>query len=185
MFKKRYADVFAGDRAWRKIKTVTGLTYQWDAASTYVQHPPYFAGLASEAGSIGNVSGARLLGLFGDSITTDHISPAGSIKKERPGRQLSHRPRRRRRRFQFLRRAARQSRGDDARHLRQHPPEERDGAGTEGGVTRHMPDGTQMSIYDAAIKYQAEGVPLVIVAGKEYGTGSSRDWAAKGTLLLG
>src|SRR5262249_18525200 len=89
MFKKRYADVFAGDRAWRRIKTVTGLTYRWDERSTYVQHPPYFAGLASEAGSIGNVSGARLLGLFGDSITTDHTAPAGSRKKESPaGRYL-------------------------------------------------------------------------------------------------
>jgi len=185
MFKKRYADVFAGDRAWRKIKTVTGLTYQWDAASTYVQHPPYFAGLASEAGSIGNVTGARLLGVFGDSITTDHISPAGSIKKESPAGSylIGHGVGA----VDFNSYGARRGnhevmmRGTFAniRLKNEMAP------GTEGGVTRHMPDGAPMSIYDAAIKYQSEGVPLVIVAGKEYGTGSSRDWAAKGTLLLG
>jgi aconitate hydratase len=185
MFKKRYADVFAGDRAWRKIKTATGLTYQWEPTSTYVQHPPYFVGMSSQAGSIGDIAGARVLGLFGDSITTDHISPAGSIKKDSPagsyliGHGVGV--------VDFNSYGARRGnhevmmRGTFAniRLKNEMVP------GTEGGVTRHMPDGAQMSIYDAAIKYQGEGVPLVIVAGKEYGTGSSRDWAAKGTLLLG
>jgi aconitate hydratase len=185
MFKKRYADVFAGDSAWRKIKTAAGLTYQWEPTSTYVQHPPYFVGMADQAGSIGDIAGARLLGLFGDSITTDHISPAGSIKKDSPagsylvGHGVGV--------VDFNSYGARRGnhevmmRGTFAniRLKNEMVP------GVEGGVTRHMPDGAQMSIYDAAIKYQGEGVPLVIVAGKEYGTGSSRDWAAKGTLLLG
>jgi aconitate hydratase len=185
MFKKRYADVFAGDRAWKQIKTAAGLTYQWDETSTYVQHPPYFAGMASDAGAVADIKGARLLGLFGDSITTDHISPAGSIKKDSPagsyliGHGVGV--------VDFNSYGARRGnhevmmRGTFAniRIRNEMVP------GVEGGVTRHMPDGTQMSIYDAAVKYQGEGVPLVVVAGKEYGTGSSRDWAAKGTLLLG
>ncbi|HUL06341.1 MAG TPA: aconitate hydratase AcnA [Candidatus Acidoferrum sp.] len=185
MFKKRYADVFAGDSAWRKIKTAAGLTYQWEPTSTYVQHPPYFVGMATQAGSVGDIAGARLLGLFGDSITTDHISPAGSIKKDSPagsylvGHGVGV--------VDFNSYGARRGnhevmmRGTFAniRLKNEMVP------GVEGGVTRHMPDGAQMSIYDAAVKYQGEGVPLVIVAGKEYGTGSSRDWAAKGTLLLG
>jgi aconitate hydratase len=185
MFKKRYADVFAGDSAWRKIKTAAGLTYQWEPTSTYVQHPPYFVGMANQAGTIGDIAGARLLGLFGDSITTDHISPAGSIKKESPagsyliGHGVGV--------VDFNSYGARRGnhevmmRGTFAniRLKNEMVP------GVEGGVTRHMPDGAQMSIYDAAIRYQSEGVPLVVVAGKEYGTGSSRDWAAKGTLLLG
>jgi aconitate hydratase len=185
MFKKRYADVFAGDSAWRKIKTAAGLTYQWEPTSTYVQHPPYFMGMANQAGTIGDIAGARLLGLFGDSITTDHISPAGSIKKESPagsyliGHGVGV--------VDFNSYGARRGnhevmmRGTFAniRLKNEMVP------GVEGGVTKHMPDGTQMSIYDAAVRYQSEGVPLVVVAGKEYGTGSSRDWAAKGTLLLG
>ncbi len=185
MFKKRYADVFAGDRAWRKVKTATGLTYQWDGRSTYVQHPPYFAGMQAQPGSIGDIRAARLLGLFGDSITTDHISPAGSIKKESPagGYLIGHGVGA----VDFNSYGARRGnhevmmRGTFAniRLKNEMVP------GVEGGVTRHMPDGEQMPIYDAAVKYQGEGVPLVIVAGKEYGTGSSRDWAAKGTLLLG
>ncbi|HTO84197.1 MAG TPA: aconitate hydratase AcnA, partial [Methylomirabilota bacterium] len=185
MFKKRYADVFAGDRAWRKVKTATGLTYQWDGDSTYVQHPPYFAGMQAQPGSVRDIRGAHLLGLFGDSITTDHISPAGSIKKESPAGSylIGHGVGA----VDFNSYGARRGnhevmmRGTFAniRLKNEMVP------GIEGGVTRHMPDGAQMSIYDAAIKYQSEGVPLVIVAGKEYGTGSSRDWAAKGTLLLG
>jgi len=185
MFRKRYADVFVGDRGWRKVQTAAGLTYQWDSHSTYVQHPPYFAGMAAEPGGIGDIAGARLLGLFGDSITTDHISPAGSIKKDSPagsyliGHGVTV--------VDFNSYGARRGnhevmmRGTFAniRLKNEMVP------GVEGGVTRHMPDGAQMSIYDAAIKYQSEGVPLVIVAGKEYGTGSSRDWAAKGTRLLG
>ena len=185
MFKKRYADVFAGDRAWRKVKTATGLTYQWDGDSTYVQHPPYFAGMQAQPGSVRDIRGAHLLGLFGDSITTDHISPAGSIKKESPAGSylIGHGVGA----VDFNSYGARRGnhevmmRGTFAniRLKNEMVP------GIEGGVTRHMPDGAQMPIYDAAVKYQGEGVPLVIVAGKEYGTGSSRDWAAKGTLLLG
>jgi aconitate hydratase len=185
MFKKRYADVFTGDRAWRQIKTAASLTYPWDETSTYVQHPPYFVGMASDAGAVADIKGARLLGLFGDSITTDHISPAGSIKKDSPagsyliGHGVGV--------VDFNSYGARRGnhevmmRGTFAniRIKNEMVP------GVEGGVTRHMPDGTQMSIYDAALKYQGEGVPLVVAAGKEYGTGSSRDWAAKGTLLLG
>jgi len=185
MFKKRYANVFSGDRLWRKVKTATGLTYAWDETSTYVQHPPYFAGMSDRAEPVTDIVGARLLGLFGDSITTDHISPAGSIKKDSPagsyliGRGVGV--------VDFNSYGARRGnhevmmRGTFAniRIRNEMVP------GVEGGVTRHMPDGAQMSIYDAAMKYQAEGVPLVVIAGKEYGTGSSRDWAAKGTRLLG
>jgi aconitate hydratase len=185
MFKKRYADVFAGDRAWRKIKTATGLTYQWEPTSTYVQHPPYFVGMSSQAGSIGDIAGARVLGLFGDSITTDHISPAGNIARTSPAARYlieqGVQP------ADFNQYGARRGnhevmmRGTFAnirlRNLLL--------PGTEGGVTLHMPSGEQLSIYDAAMKYKATGTPLIILAGKEYGSGSSRDWAAKGTMLLG
>jgi aconitate hydratase len=185
MFKKRYANVFSGDRLWKKVKTASGLTYAWDETSTYVQHPPYFAGMSDHAGSIEDIAGARPLGIFGDSITTDHISPAGSIKKDSPagsyliGHGVTV--------VDFNSYGARRGnhevmmRGTFAniRIKNEMVP------GVEGGVTRHMPDGAQMPIYDAAMKYQAEGVPLVVIAGKEYGTGSSRDWAAKGTRLLG
>jgi aconitate hydratase len=184
-FRKRYADVFAGDRFWRKVATAGGLTYQWDANSTYVQNPPYFAGMPAAPTGLQEVEGARILALLGDSITTDHISPAGSIKKDGPaGRFLIEHgvsP------AEFNSYGARRGnhevmmRGTFAniRLKNEMVP------GIEGGVTRHLPDGETMSIYDAAMKYQAEKVPLVVVAGKEYGTGSSRDWAAKGTLLLG
>jgi len=185
MFKKRYANVFSGDRLWRKVKTATGLTYAWDETSTYVQHPPYFAGMSDHAGSIADIAGARPLGIFGDSITTDHISPAGSIKKDSPAGSylLAHGVTV----VDFNSYGARRGnhevmmRGTFAniRIKNEMVP------GVEGGVTRHMPDGAQMSIYDAAMKYQGEGMPLVVIAGKEYGTGSSRDWAAKGTRLLG
>ncbi|MEX0815727.1 MAG: aconitate hydratase AcnA [Dongiaceae bacterium] len=185
MFRKRYADVFTGDRAWRRTATVKGLTYAWDAKSTYVRHPPYFAGLPKRPTPVADIAGARLLALLGDSITTDHISPAGAIKQDGPaGRYLighgvaaadfnSYGARRGNHEVMM--------RGTFAniRLKNEMAP------GTEGGVTRHMPDGAAMSIYDAAMKYRDEGVPLVVVAGKEYGTGSSRDWAAKGVLLLG
>ncbi|MGH6930568.1 MAG: aconitate hydratase, partial [Dongiaceae bacterium] len=185
MFKKRYANVFSGDRLWKKVKTAAGLTYAWDETSTYVQHPPYFAGMSDHAGTLTDIAGARPLGIFGDSITTDHISPAGSIKKDSPaGSYLighgvgvvdfnSYGARRGNHEIMM--------RGTFAniRIKNEMVP------GVEGGVTRHLPDGAQMSIYDAAMRYQGEGVPLVVIAGKEYGTGSSRDWAAKGTLLLG
>jgi aconitate hydratase len=185
MFKKRYANVFSGDRLWKKVKTAAGLTYAWDETSTYVQHPPYFAGMSDHAAAIEDIAGARPLGIFGDSITTDHISPAGAIKKDSPAG--SYLVARGVTVVDFNSYGARRGnhevmmRGTFAniRIRNEMVP------GVEGGVTRHMPDGAQMPIYDAAMKYQAEGVPLVVIAGKEYGTGSSRDWAAKGTRLLG
>jgi aconitate hydratase len=185
MFRKRYADVFTGDRAWRRTATVKGLTYAWDAKSTYVRHPPYFAGLPKRPTPVADIAGARLLALLGDSITTDHISPAGAIKQDGPaGRYLTghgvaaadfNSYGARRGNHEVMMRGT----FANIRLKNEMAP------GTEGGVTRHMPDGAAMSIYDAAMKYRDEGVPLVVVAGKEYGTGSSRDWAAKGVLLLG
>jgi aconitate hydratase len=184
-FQRRYKDVFRGDAAWRRIKVTLGLTYGWEEASTYVRNPPYFEGLTREPQPVEDVIGARILGLFLDSITTDHISPAGSIKADSPaGRYLiAHGVAR----GDFNSYGARRGnhevmmRGTFAniRIKNQMVP------GVEGGVTRHQPSGEQMAIYDAAMRYQAEGVPLVVFAGKEYGTGSSRDWAAKGTRLLG
>jgi len=184
-FRKRYADVFTGDRLWRKVATSGGLTYGWDANSTYVQKPPYFVGMPDQPGGLADIAGARPLAILGDSITTDHISPAGSIKKDGPAGQflIAHgvAP------AEFNSYGARRGnhevmmRGTFANiRLRNEMA-----PGTEGGVTRLMPGGEVMSIYDAAMRYKAEGTPLVVVAGKEYGTGSSRDWAAKGTLLLG
>jgi len=184
-FAKRYKDVFKGDAQWRKIKVTKGMNYAWDSASTYVANPPYFDGLTMTPAPVKDVVGARILGLFLDSITTDHISPAGDIKASSPaGAYLQSRGVEK---LDFNSYGARRGhhevmmRGTFAniRIKNQMVP------GVEGGVTRHYPDGTQMPIYDAAMKYEAEGVPLVIFAGKEYGTGSSRDWAAKGTRLLG
>jgi aconitate hydratase len=184
-FRKRYADVFAGDRLWRKVATSGGLTYGWDANSTYVQNPPYFVGMPDRPGALADIRGARLLAILGDSITTDHISPAGAIKKDGPAGQflIEHgvSP------AEFNSYGARRGnhevmmRGTFAniRLKNEMVP------GVEGGVTRLMPAGETMSIYDAAMRYKAAGTPLLVVAGKEYGTGSSRDWAAKGTLLLG
>jgi aconitate hydratase len=184
-FRKRYADVFAGDRLWRKVATSGGLTYGWDANSTYVQNPPYFVGMPDRPGALADIKGARLLAILGDSITTDHISPAGAIKKDGPAGQflIEHgvSP------AEFNSYGARRGnhevmmRGTFAniRLKNEMVP------GIEGGVTRFIPTGEAMSIYDAAMRYKAAGTPLVVVAGKEYGTGSSRDWAAKGTLLLG
>jgi aconitate hydratase len=185
MFATRYSDVFKGDEQWQKIKVEGGATYGWPTASTYVQNPPYFEGMTMTPEPITDIAGARILALFGDSITTDHISPAGDI----------------------------QSRGPAGKYLRDHQVPVTDfnsyGArrgnhevmmrgtfaniriknhvvpGVEGGVTRKFPEGDQKAIYDAAMDYIAEGRQLVIFAGKEYGTGSSRDWAAKGTRLLG
>ena len=184
MFAERYADVFKGEEQWQKIETAGGLTYDWPE-STYVANPPFFAGMTMDVTPPKDVSDARILGLFGDSITTDHISPAGSIKADSPaGRYLQEHgvePR------EFNSYGARRGnhevmmRGTFAniRIKNQMVP------GVEGGVTVHYPSGEQMPIYDAAMKYQAEGRPLVVFGGKEYGTGSSRDWAAKGTRLLG
>ena len=184
-FAKRYKDVFKGDAQWRKIKVTKGMNYAWDGDSTYVANPPYFDGLSMTPSAVKDVDGARVLGLFLDSITTDHISPAGDIKASSPaGAYLNSRGVEK---LDFNSYGARRGhhevmmRGTFAniRIKNQMVP------GVEGGVTRHYPDGDQMPIYDAAMKYQAEGTPLVIFAGKEYGTGSSRDWAAKGTKLLG
>ena len=185
MFRSRYGDVFAGDRAWRKIKVEGGLTYGWDAKSTYVQHPPYFDGLEEKPAPVEDIAGARVMGLFGDSITTDHISPAGAIKADSPaGKYLTARKVKvtdfnsygsRRGNHEVMMRGT----FANIRIKNEMVP------GTEGGITVHHPSGKKMAIYDAAMKYQKEGVSLVVFAGKEYGTGSSRDWAAKGTRLLG
>jgi aconitate hydratase len=184
MFRKKYADVFAGDAEWQAIKIPSSNTYTWEAKSTYVQHPPFFADTVGINGST-DIVGAKLLAMLGDSVTTDHISPAGNISATSPA----------------------------AVYLKAHGVEKADfnsygsrrgnhevmmrgtfanirikneiAAGTEGGVTVYLPTGEVMPIYDASMLYQAAGVPLIVVAGKEYGTGSSRDWAAKGTRLLG
>jgi aconitate hydratase len=184
-FKARYADVFRGDKNWRAVKVEPSLTYSWDAGSTYVQNPPYFADMPKEAGRLSDIKGARVLALLGDSITTDHISPAGSIKKDSPaGKYLIehgvavadfNQYGTRRGNHEVMMRGT----FANIRIRNEMVP------GVEGGVTRHIPSGEVMPIYDAAMKYKAEGTPLVVVAGKEYGTGSSRDWAAKGTVLLG
>jgi len=184
-FTKSYADVFAGDTNWRNLASPEGERFAWEDDSTYIQNPPYFVGMGKEAGTIGDIEGAHALAVLGDSVTTDHISPAGSIKADSPA----------------------------GIYLRQHGVEQKDfnsygsrrgnhevmmrgtfanirlrnrlAPGTEGGVTVHLPDGEPMSIYDAAMKYKASGTPAVVIAGKEYGSGSSRDWAAKGPALLG
>ena len=187
LFKTRYADVFKGDARWQAVGTSTaaGLTYGWDITSTYVQNPPYFDDIGSAPGEVTDIEKARILGLFLDSITTDHISPAGSIKKDGPaGRYLlEHQVTT----AEFNSYGARRGNHDvmmrgtfaNIRIKNQMVP------GVEGGVTVHYPSGERLSIYDAAMRYRTEDVPLVIFAGKEYGTGSSRDWAAKGTRLLG
>jgi aconitate hydratase len=185
MFRERYGNVFEGPEEWRKIQASGGRTYDWNAASTYVQHPPFFEGMGKEPPAIRDVKGARMLAMLGDSVTTDHISPAGAIKKDSPAGKylLDHDVEPREFNSYGSRRGNHEvmMRGTFAniRIRNEMVP------GVEGGVTKHLPDGEQMPIYDAAMKYQDEGTPLVVVAGKEYGTGSSRDWAAKGTRLLG
>ena len=185
MFAKKYADVFKGDSNWRKITVKGGMTYDWDAKSTYVQNPPYFVGMKQAPRPLEDIVDARVLALLLDSITTDHISPAGSIKLASPaGQYLTDndvKP------VDFNQYGTRRGnhevmmRGTFAniRIKNQMVP------GVEGGVTVHQPDGEQMPIYDAAMRYKRDNVPLVVFAGKEYGTGSSRDWAAKGSALLG
>ena len=189
MFKKNYADVFKGDSRWNAIASPDGELYEWDAGSTYIKNPPYFDGMTMQVGSIDDVHGARALGLFGDSITTDHISPAGNIKKDSPaGRFLQERgvqP------ADFNSYGSR--RGNDEVMVRGTFANIRIRnlmlGGEEGGNTLYFSAGNtageKLSIYEAAMKYKADAVPLVVFAGKEYGTGSSRDWAAKGTNLLG
>jgi aconitate hydratase len=185
MFRKSYGEVFDGDERWRGLVVPTGDRFAWDDGSTYVRQPPFFEGLAPGIEPITEIAGARALAVLGDSVTTDHISPAGSIKRDGPaGRYLQEHgvpPR------EFNSYGSRRGnhevmmRGTFAniRLRNQLAP------GTEGGVTRHLPGGEEMSIYEAAMRYQAEGVPLVVLGGQEYGSGSSRDWAAKGTALLG
>jgi aconitate hydratase len=185
MFKKSYSVVFDGDERWRGLDVPKGETYVWDQASTYIKHPPYFEGMSKTPGAVKEIAGARVLAVLGDSVTTDHISPAGSIKKDGPaGRYLlSHGVEAKDFNSYGSRRGNHEVmvRGTFAnvrlRNLL--------APGTEGGVTRHLPDGEAMSIFDASEKYAAEKVPLFVIAGKEYGSGSSRDWAAKGPLLLG
>jgi aconitate hydratase len=184
-YRRLYSSFVEGNPLWNEIPAGLGLVYDWDHESTYIQEPPYFDGFIMETGHSGDVKGARALAIFGDSVTTDHISPAGAIKPTSPagmylqqkGVAVS----------EFNSYGAR--RGNDrvmtrgtfanVRIKNQMVP------GIEGGVTIHQPTGEQMSIYDAATRYQESGVPLMVFAGQEYGTGSSRDWAAKGTLLLG
>jgi aconitate hydratase len=185
MFTSRYADVFTGDEHWQALEVAGGDRFAWDAASTYIARPPFFDGMPPEPAPLTDVSGARVLALLGDSVTTDHISPAGSIKRNSPaGAYLvehgvepadfnSFGSRRGNHEVMI-----RGTFGNIRLRNRLAP-------GTEGGVTRHQPDDEEMTIYDAAQRYAEEGVPLVILAGKEYGSGSSRDWAAKGTALLG
>jgi aconitate hydratase len=186
MFAKRYGAVFQGDEKWQAMgKAKPSLTYTWSSGSTYVQNPPYFEEMPKAPAPISNVVGARILGLFQDSITTDHISPAGSIKKDGPAGTylIEHQVQpadfnsygsRRGNHEVMMRGTFANIRIKNAML-----------GGKEGGNTIHYPSGETLSIYDAAMRYKAEGVPLVVLAGKEYGTGSSRDWAAKGTRLLG
>ncbi len=185
MFRARYGDVFRGDEHWRKISVEGGLTYKWIDGSTYVQNPPYFTDMKPTPEPLTDVIGARILGLFGNSITTDHISPAGSIKRDGPAGEylLSHQVRPAEFNSYGSRRGNHEvmMRGTFANIRIKNEMVH----GIEGGLTTHYPSGERLSIYDAAMRYQAENVPLVIFAGKEYGTGSSRDWAAKGTRLLG
>jgi aconitate hydratase len=185
MFRESYANVFSGDKNWNSVQVPTGDRFAWADDSTYVRNPPYFEGMPAKPGTVADIRSARVLALLGDSVTTDHISPAGSIGKDTPaGKYLLSKgvqP------VDFNQYGARRGnhevmmRGTFAniRLRNQLAP------GTEGGVTIHQPSGEQMSIYDAAMRYVADRVPLVILAGKEYGSGSSRDWAAKGTKLLG
>ena len=185
MFETRYADVFEGPAQWQSISTKASMTYDWEDASTYVRFPPFFEDITPEPGALADITGARVLAKLPDSITTDHISPAGAIKKESPAGDylLEHQVRP----LEFNSYGSRRGnhevmmRGTFAniRIRNEMTP------GIEGGVTVHHPSGERLPIYDAAMRYKEEGVPLVVIGGKEYGTGSSRDWAAKGTRLLG
>jgi aconitate hydratase len=185
MFQKTYADVYAGDRRWQSLSVPAGETFQWEDDSTYIKQPPYFEGMTRQPPEVRDIIGARVLAVLGHSITTDHISPAGSIKKDSPaGKYLvahgvqaadfnSYGSRRGNHEVMM--------RGTFANvRLRNKMVPSK-----EGGFARHLPTSEEMTIFDAAMKYKAENVPLVILAGKEYGSGSSRDWAAKGPALLG
>jgi aconitate hydratase len=185
MFRTQYADVFAGDEQWRSLPVPTGDRFAWEPASTYIRNPPFFEDVTLQPASLRDIAAGRVLALLGDSITTDHISPAGSIKRDSPaGKYLMEHgveP------HDFNSYGARRGNHEvmmrgtfaNVRLRNQLAP------GTEGGWTTYLPDGEVMTIYDAAMRYKSAGVPLLVIAGKEYGSGSSRDWAAKGTLLLG
>jgi len=185
MFQKQYSEVFQGDERWNSVKVPTGDQYDWSEKSTYIRKPPYFETMVDPRTSVQDLSGLRVLAMLGDSVTTDHISPAGNIPADSPAGKflIAHgvKP------GDFNSYGARRGNHEvmvrgtlaNIRLRNQLAP------GTEGGWTTHVPTGEKMSIYDASVKYQAEGTPLLIIAGKEYGSGSSRDWAAKGTLLLG
>jgi aconitate hydratase len=185
MFKKVYSDVYTGDEQWRSLVVPEGDLFAWEESSTYVKHPPYFEGMGAQPAPVSEIKGARVLALLGDSITTDHISPAGSIKADGPaGKYLvEHGVKKEDFNSYGSRRGNHEVmvRGTFAnvRLRNQLAP------GTEGGVTKYLPTGEVMSIFDASVKYIADGVPLMVIAGKEYGSGSSRDWAAKGPKLLG
>jgi aconitate hydratase len=185
MFRKSYEEVFDGDERWNSLEVPSGELFAWDEESTYVRQPPFFQNLPAEPEPISDIEDARVLAVLGDSVTTDHISPAGSIKRDGPaGTYLIEQgvePKdfnsygSRRGNHEVMMRGT----FANIRLRNQLAP------GTEGGVTLHLPDEEQMSIYDAAMKYIEDRVPLIVLAGKEYGSGSSRDWAAKGTRLLG
>ncbi len=185
MFRQRYAAVFDGDERWRSVQAPSGDTFEWDERSTYVLRPPFLEGLSTDPTPVTDVMGARVLAKLGDSVTTDHISPAGSISPTTPAGHYLHEHGvgpadfnsygTRRGNHEVMMRGT----FANVRLRNQMAP------GTEGGVTVHLPDGEQTSIFDAALRYADEAVPLVVLAGKEYGSGSSRDWAAKGTALLG
>jgi aconitate hydratase len=190
MFHKSYGQVFDGDERWNSLEVPSGDSFAWDPESTYVRRPPFFESLPREPEAVRDIEGARVLAVLGDSVTTDHISPAGAIKRDSPaGRYLIEHgvePR------DFNSYGSRRGnhevmmRGTFANiRLRNQLAGVGGDPLPEGGVTLHLPDGEQMSIYDAAMRYEEEGVPLVVLAGAEYGSGSSRDWAAKGTRLLG
>src|SRR6202034_4195807 len=185
MFRRRYASVFTGDAPWRDVSVAAGQTFSWDDSSTYVLRPPFLEGMAREPAPVTDIEGARVLAVLGDSVTTDHISPAGSIGPTTPAAKylVEHGVER----AEFNSYGARRGNHEvmmrgtfaNVRLRNQLAP------GTEGGVTLHLPDGEQTSIYDAAMHYERDGVPRVVRAGGEYGSGSSRDWAAKGAALLG
>jgi aconitate hydratase len=185
MFTKTYGDVYTGDERWRALDTPEGDLFAWDSESTYVRQPPYFEGMTREPGTVGDIAGARVLVLLGDSVTTDHISPAGAIRPDSPAGTylLDHGVERR----EFNSYGARRGNHEvmvrgtfaNVRLRNQLVP------GSEGTWTAHLPDGDETTIYDAAMRYRGEGVPTIVIAGKEYGSGSSRDWAAKGPNLLG
>jgi aconitate hydratase len=185
MFSDRYASVFEGSETWKAIKVSGGDIYEWSGSSTYIHHPPYFQSLTLDVPSVSDIHSARVLGMFGDSITTDHISPAGNIAADSPAgkylQSLGIAPK------DFNSYGSR--RGNDLvmargtfaniriKNLLVSPK--------EGNLTKHFPEGAEMSIFEAAMQYQSKGIPVIVIAGKEYGTGSSRDWAAKGPLLQG